>query len=314
MLFKNNVISFAKTPKNIINFAQKNKILAIQSDTAFQIQDSSSVESIISSDNFDNNSGLMDKDYQGVDSAYLHQTQQPQRFVTELQNHSGEINPMFIPENQSDWIMGILVGCLFVIAAIRFTGKKVFYKLSQFVVTSVSRKQPSKISEFMPAGYRITFFVLIPAIYSVLALIIIRKFSIHPFDYHENLPELYLKLVGIIFGFLILKTILIKISGFIFKDAEIAKEYNSSLFAFNAINSSLLVPILMLSLYDRSLTSIYLAILLCTLLFIFRIIRGINIALKGRKYSLFHFFIYFCTLEITPILIVLKTILIVNKL
>ena len=288
--------------------------MTIQSDTVFQIQGPLSIETNISSDDFGGGSSLMDKNDQGTDSAYLHQTQRPQRFVTESQNHIGEISPMFIPENQSDWIMGVLVGCLFVIAVIRFTGKKIFNKLSQFAMISISPKQQSKISEFMTVGQRIAFFVLIPVIYSVLALVIIRKFSIHPFDHNQNLPGLYLMLVGIIFGYLILKTILINVSGFIFKATEISKEYNSNLFATNAITISILGPVLMLSLYDRSLTSTYLAILLCTFLLIFRIIRGFFIAIKGRKYSLFHFFIYFCTLEITPIFVVLKTILIVNKL
>jgi hypothetical protein len=70
----------------------------------------------------------------------------------------------------------------------------------------------------------------------------------------------------------------------------------------------------MISAYDRSLTSIYLAIGLIALLFIAKLIKGTFLFRDERKYSLYHFFTYFCTLEILPILIIIKAIVIAKQL
>jgi len=155
---------------------------------------------------------------------------------------------------------------------------------------------------------------MIAVAFSVLAIVIINKFSIQPFTNFEDPTEFYATLIGLVFGYMFLKLFLVKLSGIIFKATEISKEYSSNILTTNTIAATLLVPVLMLSQYDRSMTSTYLAILLCIFLFIFRAIRGIFITLEERKYSLYHFFIYFCTLEILPVLIIIKTILFVNKL
>jgi len=288
--------------------------LIIQTDTIYQIYDSSAVETIISSVDSNSDSSLIIDTIKDVDSAFLHQPVQFKRFVTTSLDLTGEMKPKLLTENHSTWIMGILAVCLFIIAFIRFTQKQIYQNLFQFIRISVWRKQPARISEFMPRGYRLIFFVMIAVAFSVLAIVIINKFSIQPFTNFEDPTEFYATLIGLVFGYMFLKLFLVKLSGIIFKATEISKEYSSNILTTNTIAATLLVPVLMLSQYDRSMTSTYLAILLCIFLFIFRAIRGIFITLEERKYSLYHFFIYFCTLEILPVLIIIKTILFVNKL
>ncbi len=236
------------------------------------------------------------------------------RFVTQSQNRVNEIEPKPIPENHNEWQIGILIGCLFVIALIRFTAKKSFGYLFQSVSTLIVRRQQLKISEYMPLALRVLLFIITVVIYALFAIVICQIFNILPFWDSDYFQKDFFIYAGIIGGYMIFKIVIIRGIGYIFKISELSKNFLSNNFTFNVINSILLIPILMVSLYDNSLTTIYVAIALSMLLFIFRTIRGIFFSFEQRKYYLYHFFIYFCTLEILPVLMIFKTFLIVNKL
>ena len=236
------------------------------------------------------------------------------RFVTQSQNRITEIEPKIIPENHTEWQIGFLIGCLFVIALIRFTAKKSFGFLFQSAQTLNVRGQQLKISEYMPFVLRAPLFITTVVVYAVFAVAISQMLNVLPFYDNGYFRGDFFIYAGIIGGYIIFKAIIIRGIGFIFKVSEISKNYLSNNFTFNVINSILLIPVLMVSVYNKSLTVIYVAVALSTLLFIFRTIRGIFFSIEQRKYSWYHFFMYFCTLEILPVLIVIKTILIVNEL
>ncbi|OYT12337.1 MAG: hypothetical protein B6I19_09925 [Bacteroidetes bacterium 4572_114] len=237
-----------------------------------------------------------------------------QRFVTQSQKSINEIGPKVIPENHNEWQIGILIGCLFVIALIRFTAKKSFGYLFQSIQTLSVRGQQITISEYMPVLSRAPLFVTTVVVYAVFAVVISQMFNVLPFYDEGYFQEDFFIYAGIIGGYIILKNIIIRGVGSVFKVNELSKYYISNNFSFNVIASVLLIPVLMVSVYDNSTTIIYVAITLSILLFIFRTIRGMFFSFEQQKYTWYHFFIYFCTLEILPVLIVIKTILIVNEL
>jgi hypothetical protein len=55
--------------------------------------------------------------------------------------------------------------------------------------------------------------------------------------------------------------------------------------------------------------TLYIAICIVFLLFIYRFFRGLSIGTGNTKFSLFHLFLYLCTLEILPYMIVAKLVL-----
>jgi hypothetical protein len=238
----------------------------------------------------------------------------PGRFITSTQNPTKLIQPKIIPQNTDAWLLGILISCFFAFTLIRFTEKKVFQDYFQAVRSLKPAMQNLKYNQGPSAIFIIFLFLLIVMVYSVFVIILIQKFKLLPLEPEDYSFGQFIIIPAIIGGLLIMQLLFTRLSGILFNSGKLAKKYTANSFEFNVISVIFLLPALMISLYDNSLVSIYLAIGVVSLLFIFRIIKGTFITLDERKYLLYHFFIYFCTLEILPILIIFKTILVVNVL
>ena len=121
----------------------------------------------------------------------------------------------------------------------------------------------------------------------------------------------YLTISLVVIILYVFKIFLLRLLGFIFNIQRAVNEYVSILY-LSYFNSSLLfmplVVIFALSPLTNSHVYIVISISLIAMIFIFQFIRaGINI-LSHYSFSKVYLFLYFCTLEICPILILIKTI------
>jgi hypothetical protein len=111
--------------------------------------------------------------------------------------------------------------------------------------------------------------------------------------------------------FYALKLVILRFLGYVFNVQKPIGEYISILYLsyFNA--SLLFIPLVVafaLSPLKYGVVYIVLAYLLLGVIFAFQLLRaGISI-LSNNKFSKMHLFLYFCALEICPILILIKTI------
>jgi len=108
-----------------------------------------------------------------------------------------------------------------------------------------------------------------------------------------------------------LKLILLRFLGFLFNIQKPIGEYISVLYLsyFNA--SLLFIPLVVafaLSPLKYGLIYIVLAFLLLAVIFAFQLLRAGVTILSNNKFSKVHLILYFCALEICPILILIKTI------
>lgn len=123
--------------------------------------------------------------------------------------------------------------------------------------------------------------------------------------------QLYTTISLLIIGFYGLKIIVLKLLGFIFNIQKPVGEYISILYLsyFNA--SLLFMPLVVafaLSPLRYGVYYIGIALVLLLIIFVFQFIRaGINI-LSNYRFPKVYLILYFCTLEICPILILIKTI------
>lgn len=108
-----------------------------------------------------------------------------------------------------------------------------------------------------------------------------------------------------------LKILLLRLLGFIFNVQKPVNEYVSILYLSYFNTSLLFIPLVIaFALSPLKYASIYIAIaiVLLVVIFVFQFIRaGINI-LSNYRFSKVYLFLYFCTLEICPILILIKAI------
>lgn len=113
-------------------------------------------------------------------------------------------------------------------------------------------------------------------------------------------------------GLYMLKHLLLNITGFIFPVAAQIKRYNFLIIIFGIIIGLILTPINILLAYgpeELFNILIFIALGAVGLIYGFRYLRGLFIANKFLLFYRFHFLLYICTVEIAPVMVLVKLIL-----
>jgi len=110
----------------------------------------------------------------------------------------------------------------------------------------------------------------------------------------------------ILIAFILFRFLFIKLSGFIFQTQEMATPQNDLYNSLDKTLGLLLLPVLLFSLYSDSNIFLFAALLILILFFAARWIITMVIGIRITKFSGFHIILYLCTLEIIPIVLLLK--------
>ena len=116
-------------------------------------------------------------------------------------------------------------------------------------------------------------------------------------------------MVGIVCLIFIGKHLLLFIVGYIFPIQKELGLYNFTIMVFGIISGLLLLPINIVIAYvpmEIGKVVVYLSLGAIIAIYLFRIIRGLSIGSKYLVLHKFHFFIYLCTVEILPVIVLLK--------
>jgi len=121
----------------------------------------------------------------------------------------------------------------------------------------------------------------------------------------------------IIFGILIIaiysiKLMIIKLSGFIFKLQNEASGYVHQVISYcDSLGLFLLPVIILLSFFKQASPIIFInmGVILVLVFLLIRIVNGIVFGLNSSKISKFYLFIYLCALEILPLIIIARLII-----
>jgi len=154
----------------------------------------------------------------------------------------------------------------------------------------------------------IALFLIFVSCFSLLIYLIIGEY----YD-TENIGywgfTFYLQIFIGVLLFLFLKFLMIKISEKIFKTRELSTAYifNYNIFIF--FEGLMLLPLLTLIIYlsgDYSSKILIGSVFLILSIIVFRLFRGMIIGISSKNFQLFQLFLYFCTHEIIPILLIAK--------
>ncbi len=127
------------------------------------------------------------------------------------------------------------------------------------------------------------------------------------------LPEglLYLSILGFFLGFWLMKVILSKILSLLFNTGENSRELLANMYLFNLFAGIVLLPLVACMAFAQANIFFYISLLVIAFIYTYRLLREATIGFTVINFSVFHLFLYLCTLEILP-LIVLAKILIRN--
>jgi MFS family permease len=122
----------------------------------------------------------------------------------------------------------------------------------------------------------------------------------------------YLFFIGLIIAMYLVKFSFSSILAHISNNDDIEKEYRFTTIVFNQVFALIILPIVILLQYSQVPTGIliYTSIGLVLTFYFFRLYRGFIISALEQNLGFMYIFLYFCALEILPLLILIKFLLI----
>jgi hypothetical protein len=215
------------------------------------------------------------------------------------------LQPLVAAEIKNNWIFWILLAGFSILTMTRYYHSK---RLKLLGVSLFKRSAALQLIRESPVYAHRSFFPLL-AIYIIsLTLLIQQASEISSGSAGNGISSLlvFVEFLGVYILFSLLKVITIWLTGITFKNTETSKEYIENILIYNLAMGILLLPILLLIIYTYHEFFLYAAGGLVLIMIGLRFIRGIAIGLSDSKFSLFHLFLYLCTLEILPVAIVAK--------
>lgn len=205
----------------------------------------------------------------------------------------------------ADWILAALILCLAALAFLR-----VFYykRFRQISLAPLSRRHLNiLIKEGNLFRERISIALLVVYLFSfsyMMCLVLNEFFPQFSKNFKDH--EQFLICCAAMIIYWSCKIIVIRYLGMIFITGQTTHEYVQNILAFAFMTGVMMFPIVVLILFIKSDVLLYITISLAILMFVFRLIRGLFIGISLKKFSYLFLFVYLCSLEILPLLVILK--------
>lgn len=226
----------------------------------------------------------------------------PSHFQKEKKT-SAKISKVVEDKNFRFWLTLMMLVFLALISSVyRSQLKRAYRAFSNENVMRMLHREKGTVTYF-PYYILYALFVLNAGIYIYLLLRHYKEAS-----HVENLSLLGYVIGGVAL-LLLLKHMVISFLGMIFPIQKETSIYNMTITIFGVILSLVLFVFNILIAYvPTELTPIfiYISFFIIGSIYIFRSIRGLSIGSKFLNHNKFHFFIYLCSLEIAPALILWK--------
>lgn len=217
--------------------------------------------------------------------------------------------PMFKAGTNSYW-PGILLFFVFgLYVAVKVYSPKKLMQVFASVFSLQAAKQllredyklNRRVSVFLSIG-----FVIISAFVAYIAnnyfgLILKEKSSLYQ----------YLFFAGVILIMYLVKYVVTYTLSFIIGEFDLGKEYFFNIFIFNQTAGVALFPIVLCILFSKLSTELFLypGIVICAVFFFLRLFRGFVISTLEQNIGVLYIFLYLCSLEILPLLVLIKFLL-----
>lgn len=172
----------------------------------------------------------------------------------------------------------------------------------------VNRFANQLLREEVSVGNRMT------AVLSVLFVLTLSLFAVQANSYFgwmafKNGPLAYFVIAGSIFLAYGIKLLGIRIVGWVFQVKREASDYIFTVFLFGNSLGLFLLPVVVCLAFVRQIQAgyfVYFGLFLVASFLAVRLVRGVVIGYNSSRVSKFYLFLYLCTLEIVPLMVLLK--------
>ena len=139
-----------------------------------------------------------------------------------------------------------------------------------------------------------------------MAMLVFQALPLFDVNIQLSPAILYLSLMGFFLGLWILKAVVVKLLSMLFNTDEHSRELMANMNLYNLFAGIVLLPLVTCMAFAHSAIFFYISLVIITIIYSLRIIRELIIGITIIKFSVFHLFLYLCTLEILPLIVLAK--------
>lgn len=207
------------------------------------------------------------------------------------------------------WFLYVLLALALIVSVIWYYIPERLSNIFSLSVKTITKKTTD--TGTAGPGIAVTVFFLVNSLIttSFLMLYIVRHpiFDTFYTDMDNRLLFGYIAVGLTVFS--LLKLLLVRLSGFLFATGDMAQKQQFIYFnSYNAIGV-ILLPLLFILLILGGKGWLYFILFVIACLFLYRWIQIVIIGMQQSRFNTFHLILYLCTLEIMPLVILLKILL-----
>ncbi len=208
-------------------------------------------------------------------------------------------------ERVTEWITYLLLGAFILLTILNFLYQK---NLIHYFKSIVGRNHANQlIRDGNPFKKRVT---LVGTFIYLISVPLLFYATIENFIHIETELaidlSLYFKLVALFIGLFLYKTFFIQFTSVLFKTPKPSFELLVNILIFNLVIGILILPLITLYFYCQFDIFLYLSLIIYIIVIISRLFRELLVGLSRSIFSILHLFLYLCTLEFIPIVIIGK--------
>ena len=237
-------------------------------------------------------------------------SQKDKNFFTGKSTKHSDLQSQTFEYKNTDWLTYFILFCLILLAWVNISHRK---WPGMIIGSFLSERQFNKFtreSHISNERIYIPLFIIYLMVFSGLITFFLNLLPIITFNF--NLENFGIVILILVTGWLI-KSGIIKTAGILFRITEMADFHNMYHVLFLFTCGILLLPLLIIGYFSNLEIFIYLGISVWFIMFIYKLLRQTMLFLSAGKFSLFHIFLYLCTLEILPLLVISKAVVICYK-
>jgi hypothetical protein len=209
----------------------------------------------------------------------------------------------------NDWILLLVLLTFFTVGWIRYFYGKVYL---QTVRAAISYRESNRLFvEQNSLAKRVSFALNLVFFINFSLFIELAYNRINPLADAADRFNIFLIIIALLAGFILVKSILYWIMGFLFDSATIVREYVFSGSVYNKLAGIAYLPIILSIPYiseSYRYILVNIGLIMFFLLYGLQLVRGIQIIFKNNS-SWFYTILYLCTIEILPMLLLYKLVM-----
>lgn len=232
--------------------------------------------------------------------------------ITSKDSNIGIILPeKKIERDRPDWIIGVFILVLILLATVRLFFNKYLNQLFHAVINYATsfRLYRDRTLSLTHAAFRLDLIF-----YFMFSIFIYQFFDLFHVSFGQSNFITFLIILGTVVAYYILKRLVYFFTGILVDSSSETAEFLYNMHLYNRILGLLLIPVTLIIAFGNLSNPrwmVYLGLSVVGFLYLLLIIRGSKI-LMTKHFSIFYLILYLCTLEILPLIFIYNLVLVKN--